>query len=257
MTNSSLTKEDMEEPENVASDTDTKEEKATSGDAKKFVASEDDERYRPFLEQMKKALMTGTAVEAWSLDVMLGEEAPYGIVVDELSYDSGSGIRLDYWYDDIDEDGYNELIFGSPYIVGQGDQTNSVYGLVTEKTDGYKIVAAGWSRNTLWYLGNGVFKSSGSGGATLHIDSIFKYDGEQDELIPEVQLITEYLGEDPQYSVYAEGWERDESYSNAYEDPNAWHGEDAKSKWEEYNSKVSDYKTLWTNVEVKNVMDFE
>lgn len=94
---------------------------------------------------------------------------------------------------DIDKDGTDELIFGSTYEL-EGDTYVDVTGVVTMTgEDEYKIVAAGWDRSTLTYAGGVMFVNSGSGGAALHIDTIYQYNSVTKSMDTVCELVTEYF----------------------------------------------------------------
>ncbi len=109
-----------------------------------------------------------------------------GIIVSEMN-DSFSYLLFDF-----DKDGEYELVIGGIGIDGNGNKFIIVGGIVALDGDGYKIVAAGWTRSSLVYAGGGYFVHSGSGGASLHYDAVFKYDGANKELATVGMLVTEY-----------------------------------------------------------------
>lgn len=107
---------------------------------------------------------------------------------------------------DVDDDGTDELFIGNEY-----DGTVYVDGLVTITEDGYKIVAAGWDRSTLMYAGDDIFVNSGSGGAALHIDDIYRFNNVTKRLDVICELITEYQNDGSAvYSLFeGEKWHFD------------------------------------------------
>ena len=143
---------------------------------------------------------------------------------------------ISYTLMDIDKDGTDELIFGSTYE-REGETYVNVTGLVTMTgEDEYKIVAAGWERSNLTYAGGVMFVNSGSGGAALHIDTIYQYNSVTKQMDTVCELITEYEGTDadglpiPRYSLF----EGDNYHytGSAYESEDATcHDEEALTKY--------------------------
>ena len=115
-----------------------------------------------------------------------------GLIVSER------GDRFSYLLYDFDKDGEYELVLGSIVIDGNGNEHIWIDGIVALDGDGYKIVAAGWTRSSLEYVGGGYFVHDGSGGASLHYDGVYLYDGVNKELATVGLLVTEYEHEDGQ-----------------------------------------------------------
>ncbi len=115
-----------------------------------------------------------------------------GLIVSER------GDRFSYLLYDFDKDGEYELVLGSIVIDGNGNEHIWIDGIVALDGDGYKIVAAGWTRSSLEYVGGGYFVHGGSGGASLHYDGVYLYDGVNKELATVGLLVTEYEHEDGQ-----------------------------------------------------------
>ena len=109
-----------------------------------------------------------------------------GLIVSE------QGDRFSYLLYDFDKDGEYELVIGSIAIDGNGNEHILIDGIVALDGDGYKIVAAGWTRSSLEYVGGGYFVHGGSGGASLHYDGVYQYDGANKELATVGMLVTEY-----------------------------------------------------------------
>ena len=141
----------------------------------------------------------------------------YGPDVDTSDYmNLGQGLIVveiqngfHYTFYDFDKDGVEELVIGGEYYHdGESDPHIGIKGIVTIDEDGYKIVAAGWSRSSLEYVGGGYFVHSGSGGAALHYDAVYKYDGNEKELATVGMLVTEFVDNDavvtPNYSYFAD-----------------------------------------------------
>ena len=148
------------------------------------------------------------------------------------------GDFLVYTLLDIDKDGTDELIFGSRCIKADGTSFINVTGVVVlTGEDEYKIVAAGWDRSNLTYAGGVMFVNSGSGGASLHIDTIYQYNSVTKQMDTVCELITEYEGRDADgeliihYSLF-EGDNYHYNSSSAYESEDAaCHDEEALNKY--------------------------
>ena len=107
------------------------------------------------------------------------------------------GDFVNYTLLDIDKDGTDELIFGSKCIKADGTSFINVTGVVVLTGENeYKIVAAGWDRSNLTYAGGVMFVNSGSGGASLHVDTIYQYNNVTKQMDTVCELITEYEGHD-------------------------------------------------------------
>ena len=192
----------------------------------------------------------------------------YGPGVDTSDYmNLGQGIlvgeareRFGYTLYDFDKDGVYELVIGGVAVDYYSEKHISITGIVALDGDGYKIVAAGWSRSDLEYVGGGYFVNSGSGGAALHYDAVFKYDGMNKELATVGMLVTEYVDVDaeitPNYSYFKEA---DDAYSSfpAYgSDTAACFDDEATAKFDE-DLKVAKSQTNelmdinWTVIECK------
>ena len=146
--------------------------------------------YEEFIQGYKEAIVNPT--DTWyygpGVDTSDYMNLGQGLIVSEIQN------GFSYTLFDIDKDGTDELIIGGIYIKGDNSKFIYVSGVVTLDGDGYKIVAAGWSRSSLEYTGEGYFVHSGSGGASLHYDAVYVYDGENKELATVGALVTEYVG---------------------------------------------------------------
>lgn len=161
---------------------------------------------------------------------------------------------------DLDKDGTDELIIGGKRIYGDGTSSVDVTGVVVlTGEDEYKIVAAGWDRSTLTYTGGLMFVNSGSGGASLHIDTIYQYNNVTKQMDTVCELITEYEGRDADgnmivhYSLF-EGDNYHYNASSAYESEDAsCHDDEAMNKYnqmlEAANKDLADTSAIeWTRV---------
>ena len=161
---------------------------------------------------------------------------------------------------DLDKDGTDELIIGGKRIYGDGTSAVDVTGVVVlTGEDEYKIVAAGWDRSTLTYTGGLMFVNSGSGGASLHIDTIYQYNNVTKQMDTVCELITEYEGRDADgnmivhYSLF-EGDNYHYNASSAYESEDAsCHDDEAMNKYnqmlEAANKDIESTSAIeWTKV---------
>lgn len=169
---------------------------------------------------------------------------------------------ISYTLMDIDKDGTDELIFGSTCVMGDGTSFVNVTGVVVMTgEDEYKIVAAGWDRSTLTYAGGVMFVNSGSGGAALHVDTIYQYNSVTKSMDTVCELITEYEGEDadgipiPRYSLF-EGDNYHYNSSSAYESADATcHDDEALNRYNQMldaaNQNIKDIPVIeWTKVPI-------
>ena len=169
---------------------------------------------------------------------------------------------VSYTLMDIDKDGTDELIFGSTCVMGDGTSFVNVTGVVVlTGEDEYKIVAAGWDRSTLTYAGGVMFVNSGSGGAALHVDTIYQYNNVTKQMDTVCELITEYEGEDadgipiPRYSLF-EGDNYHYNSSSAYESGDATcHDDEALNRYNQMldaaNQNIKDISVIeWTKVPI-------
>ena len=170
------------------------------------------------------------------------------------------GDFVNYALFDIDKDGTDELIFGSKCIKADGTSFINVTGVVVLTGENeYKIVAAGWDRSNLTYAGGVMFVNSGSGGASLHVDTIYQYNNVTKQMDTVCELITEYEGHDADgnlivhYSLF-EGDNYHYNASSAYESEDATcHDDEALTKFnqtlESASQNMKDIPELeWTKV---------
>ncbi len=169
---------------------------------------------------------------------------------------------VSYTLIDLDKDGTDELIFGSTCEFSNGEKFVNVTGVVVMTgEDEYKIVAAGWDRSTLTYAGGVMFVNSGSGGAALHVDTIYQFNSVTKSMDTVCELITEYEGEDadgipiPRYSLF-EGDNYHYNSSSAYESGDATcHDDEALNRYNQMLDAASkNMKDLpeieWTKVPI-------
>lgn len=221
-----------EETTEVTSEQTTEE---TSAETTSEQTSQSSERvtvnpYEKFIEGYKEAIINPT--DTWY----------YGPGADTSDYmNLGQGLIVveiqggfSYTLFDIDKDGVDELIIGGIYTDGENAKHVFVTGVVTLDGDGYKIVAAGWSRSSLEYTGEGYFVNSGSGGAALHYDIVYTYDGKNKELATVGALVTEYVGNaeitKAQYSYFTDEHDAYSAYPAYGDDRALCFDEEAKNK---------------------------
>ena len=160
--------------------------------------------YESFIEGYKEAIINRTSVWYYGPDGDIDELDPDigpGLIVDEMSD------YLFYTLYDLDSNGVPELIIGLDVTGDHMQSKTMITGIVTLDGSDYKIVAAGWSRSSLEYVGEGYFVNSGSGGAFLHYDAVYRYDGVAKELETVGILVTEYSESDDtdiHYSYFAD-----------------------------------------------------
>ena len=215
--------------------------------------------YERFIEDYVNAVKNQTDIwyygPDYDGDTVIPPEGTVGLL---LNQDRES---ISYTLLDIDKDGTDELIFGSTCEYGNGETFVNVTGVVVlTGEDEYKIIAAGWDRSTLTYAGGLMFINSGSGGATLHVDTIYQYNSVTKSMDTVCELITEYLEEDskgipiPSYSLFeGDNFHYDGS---AYESADATcHDDEALNKYNQMldaaNQNMKDISAIeWTRVPI-------
>ena len=91
------------------------------------------------------------------------------------------GDSFSYILYDMDKDGTDELFIGGE-VTDQSEPRINVYGVVTVEDGKYTIIAAGWERSELTYLGGTSFYEAGSSGANLHGASLYTYNSSKKAL---------------------------------------------------------------------------
>ena len=81
----------------------------------------------------------------------------------------------------MDKDGTDELFIGEE-VTDQSEPRINILGVVTVADGKYKIVAAGWERSELSYLGGTNFYETGSSGASFHAASLYTYNASKKSL---------------------------------------------------------------------------
>ena len=186
--------------------------------------------YESFIEGYKDAIINQTSV--WYYGP--------GIDADDFSTDYGQGLivsemsdYLFYTLYDIDKDGVVELIIGCDVTGDHMKSCTMITGVVTLDGSDYKIVAAGWTRSSLEYVGEGYFVNSGSGGAFLHYDAVFRYDGAAKELATVGVLVTEYSDTEEVFYSYFDSIDKAYAAYPAYGNENAYcFDDDAQQKYD-------------------------
>lgn len=137
-----------------------------------------DNSYERFINGFKNAV--NSHEDAWyygpDVDASKAPDDAVGVTTAGIWGDSFTYILYD-----MDKDGTDELFIGEEKTE-QGDAYVNVYGVVTIADGKYKVIAAGWERSELVYLGSTNFYESGSSGADLHGASIYKYNSEKKSL---------------------------------------------------------------------------
>lgn len=170
-----------QEQKNVAADT-SKPAPATimtTEDPDTFVDPSDDltvpadELYTGFINGFKTAV--NEPKDAWyygpAIDPANVPGDAVGITVTGIWGDSFSYVLYD-----MDKDGTDELFIGEK-VKDQDETRINVFGVVTYVNGKYKILAAGWERSELTYLGGTSFYETGSSGASFHGASLYNYNG--------------------------------------------------------------------------------
>ena len=121
-----------------------------------------DNSYERFIDGFKNAV--NSHEDAWyygpDVDASKAPDDAVGVTTAGVWGDSFTYILYD-----MDKDGTDELFIGEEKTE-QGDAYVNVYGVVTIADGKYKVIAAGWERSELVYLGSTNFYESGSSGAT-------------------------------------------------------------------------------------------
>ena len=174
--------------------------------------------YESFIEGYRDAIINRTSVWYYGPDIDPNDfstDYGQGLIVDELSD------YLFYTLYDLDKDGVPELIIGCDVTGDHMKGRTMITGIVTLDGSDYKIVAAGWSRSSLEYVGEGYFVNSGSGGAFLHYDAVFRYDGTVKELATVGVLVTEYSETEEIFYSYFDNIDKAYAAYPAYGNENA------------------------------------
>ena len=130
-----------------------------------------DNAYGKFIDGFKQAV--NAHADAW----YYGPDADPAKLADDAVGITTNGIWGDsfsYILYDMDKDGTEELFIGEE-VADQGEKRINVLGVVTVADGKYTIVAAGWERSELTYLGGTNFYETGSSGASFHGESLYKY----------------------------------------------------------------------------------
>lgn len=137
-----------------------------------------DNTYEKFIEGFKEAV--NKHEDAWyygpDVDPAKAPDDAVGVTTNGVWGDTFSYILYD-----MDKDGTDELFIGEE-VSDQGEQRINVLGVVTVADGKYTVVAAGWERSELTYLGGTGFYETGSSGASLHVASLYTYNSSKKAL---------------------------------------------------------------------------
>ena len=134
--------------------------------------------YEGFIDGFKKAVNEKQGAWYYGPDVDSSSvsDDTSGIPATEILGDSFSYILYD-----MDKDGTDELFIGGE-VTDQGEPRINIFGVVTVADGKYKIIASGWERSELTYLGGTSFYEAGSSGANLHGASLYTYNSSKKSL---------------------------------------------------------------------------
>ncbi len=134
--------------------------------------------YDGFIDGFKKAV--NEPQDAWyygpDLDSSKASDSDVGIALTGIWGDT-----FNYILYDMDKDGVDELFIGEEVADQSGKRIN-ILGVVTVADGKYKVVAAGWERSELTYLGGTNFYETGSSGASFHAASLYTYNSSKKAL---------------------------------------------------------------------------
>ena len=134
--------------------------------------------YEGFIDGFKKAVNDPQGAWYYGPDVDPASVSDDAVGIPTTSIWDGSFSYILY---DMDKDGTDELFIGEE-VADQGDVRINVYGVVTVEDGKYTIIAAGWERSELTYLGGTSFYEAGSSGANLHGASLYTYNSSKKAL---------------------------------------------------------------------------
>lgn len=165
-------------PDPAAEVTTTESSEAASEKPSEDNSVSSDNPYAKFIDGFKQAV--NKHEDAW----YYGPDVDPAKVPDDAVGVAAAGIWGDsftYILYDMDKDGTDELFIGEEKTE-QGDPYVNVYGVVTVTDGKYQVIAAGWERSELVYLGGTSFYETGSSGADNHGASIYKYNSAKKSL---------------------------------------------------------------------------
>lgn len=218
--------------ETSSEETEETEETTTEETTEETTVADTGAEYQPFLDGLDQAIADG---QMYYEDVE-GVNGSMCLILVDSNYQ--------YIYTDLDNNGKSELMIGYEHNDLDGNPVVEVYGFVALDDEGnYNILASSWERQRTSYIGNGNFIMDGSGGADLHIDTLYHFNGETYSFDVAAQLVTDSDEPDPSelpimyYTVY-EGCEWSYEVSErACDDPDALHGDEALARWDEIQAE--------------------
>lgn len=136
--------------------------------------------YDRFIEGFKNAVNNPENAWYYGPDIESGKasDEDTGIYIASTGFWGDSFTYILY---DMDKDGTDELFIGEQ-VDDQGEQKINLFGVVTIADGKYKVIAAGWERCELNYLGGINFFDSGSSGASFSGASLYKYNSQTKNL---------------------------------------------------------------------------
>lgn len=130
--------------------------------------------YERFIDDFKTAVKGKAGTWYYGPDASYGsEQPPEGAIGMPLTYNWGNSFS--YLVFDLDGDGSDELLIGEQWQTGGDEVHVRIIGLVTMSGNDYRIIASGWEKSDLEYLGGGMFYRTETVDSNNKVLSIYEY----------------------------------------------------------------------------------
>lgn len=202
------------------------------------------EEYQAFIDDLTAVLSAGDAGDSY-----YGPGVPDNGDTSTAMYLGLIRDGFSYIFTDVNNDGQHELLIGEEATDLQtGEPIIRVNAFVVVSPEGgYTIAATSWDRNRTSYIGNGTFTSGGSMGASHSVSFFERFDAASCSMVYDTTFYRDFpetdpseVPGDPYYTLYEDGarWDTDK-YDFPCDDPDALHGDEALSRWEEIQASAA------------------